>query len=104
MLFRSAVYVALIPIWLHLVPKNSELNWHGIGYSIVTTFIHVCGAVMFGMLLRESNTTGMLTVMISASPTITVLLSILFLQEKFELKHALATLFVLAGLWLFSTK
>ena len=59
---------------------------------------------MFGMLLRESNTTGMLTVMISASPTITVLLSILFLQEKFELKHALATLFVLAGLWLFSTK
>jgi uncharacterized membrane protein len=59
---------------------------------------------MFGMLLKSSNSTGALSVMISASPVITVMLSIAFLEEEFELKHFVATLLTLSGLALFNMK
>jgi drug/metabolite transporter (DMT)-like permease len=59
---------------------------------------------MFGTLLKSSNSTGSLSVMISAAPVITIMLSMSFLDEEFELKHFVATLLTLSGLALFNVK
>lgn len=101
-IISAMVYASLIPIWYNLAPKPVDLNTTGTFYAVITTVLHVCGAVMFGLLLKESNTTGSLAVMVSISPAITVLLSVIFLQEKFELQHIIATLLTLTGLGLFN--
>jgi len=103
-IISATVYASLIPVWYSLTPKPIELNETGVFYAVVTTILHVCGAVMFGLLLRESNSTGSLAVMVSISPAITTFLSVLFLQEKFEMRHVAATLLTLVGLCLFNYK
>lgn len=103
-ILSAIVYTSLIPVWYSLAPKPLDLNATGTFYAIVTTILHVCGAVMFGLLLRSSNSTGALAVMVSSSPAITILLSVLFLQEKFEMRHFIATLLTLAGLTLFNMR
>lgn len=103
-ILSAIVYTSLIPVWYSLAPKPLDLNATGTFYAIVTTVLHVCGAVMFGLLLRSSNSTGALAVMVSSSPAITILLSVLFLQEKFEMRHFIATLLTLAGLTLFNMR
>jgi len=101
-IISAIVYTSLIPVWFSLAPKPVDLNETGVFYAIVTTILHVCGAVMFGLLLRESNSTGSLAVMVSISPAITALLSIIFLHEKFEMRHIIATILTLTGLGLFN--
>ncbi len=103
-ILSAIVYTSLIPVWYSLAPKPLDPNATGTFYAIVTTVLHVCGAVMFGLLLRSSNSTGALAVMVSSSPAITILLSVLFLQEKFEMRHFIATLLTLAGLTLFNMR
>lgn len=101
-IISAIVYASLVPIWFTLAPKPVDLNETGTFYAVITTVLHVCGAVMFGLLLRQSNSTGSLAVMVSISPAITVLLSVAFLQEKFEMRHFAATILTLAGLGLFN--
>jgi len=101
-IIAAAVYTSLIPFWHTMAPKQFELNWSGIAFGILCTGIHILGAVMFGLLLKSNNSTGMLSVMISASPVVTILLSMIFLQEKFEARHVIATLLTLSGLALFN--
>jgi uncharacterized membrane protein len=103
-IISAGIYLAMVPMWYNLAPKNSTLDLQGTIYAIITTVIHICGAVMFGTLLKSSNSTGALSVMISAAPIITVMLSITFLDEEFELKHFVATLLTLSGLTLFNMK
>lgn len=103
-ILAAIVYASLIPVWYQLMPKPVDFTTSGIFYTIVTTLLHICGAVMFGLLLKDSNSTGTLAVMVSSSPAITILLSVVFLQEKFEMRHFVATLLTLAGLALFNMK
>ena len=103
-IISACIYLALIPVWYNLAPKHSSVDIQGTIYAVITTCLHICGAVMFGMLLKSSNSTGALSVMISAAPVITTGLSIAFLDEEFELKHLVATLLTLSGLTLFNMK
>jgi uncharacterized membrane protein len=100
----AAIYLALVPVWYNLTPRHSTMDLQGTIYAVITTCLHVCGAVMFGTLLKSSNSTGALSVMISAAPVITIMLSMSFLDEEFELKHFVATLLTLSGLALFNMK
>ena len=100
----AIIYVSLAPVWHHMAPKDMELNPSGFGFAALTTCLHILGAVCFGLLLRGSNSTGALSVMISASPLVTTLLSVVFLDEKVEARHILATLLTLSGLALFNMK
>lgn len=97
-IISAMVYTTLIPFWYNLAPKQVEFSWSGLGFAVLCTGIHILGAVMFGLLLKSHNSTGMLSVMLSASPLVTILLSTLFLQEKIELRHVIATLLTLSGL------
>jgi uncharacterized membrane protein len=103
-IISAGVYLTMAPVWYNLAPKNATMDAQGTFYAIITTCVHVCGAVMFGMLLKSSNSTGSLSVMVSAAPIVTVLLSIIFLEEEFQLKHFVATLLTLSGLTLFNMK
>lgn len=101
-IIAATVYTSMIPLWYNVAPKQFEFNWAGIVFAIICTGIHILGAVMFGLLLKSDNSTGMTSVMVSSSPVITTLLSVIFLQEKFETRHVLATLLTLSGLALFN--
>jgi drug/metabolite transporter (DMT)-like permease len=101
-IIAAMVYTSLIPIWYNVAPKQFEFSWSGVAFGILCTGIHILGAVMFGLLLKSNNSTGMLSVMVSSSPVVTILLSMLFLQEKFEARHVVATLLTLSGLALFN--
>lgn len=98
------VYMSLVPLWLHLAPKDGDYNAAGAALTFITIFLHIGGSVAFGLLLKSSNSTGALAVMISSSPVITTLLSIYFLKEELELKHVIASLLTLSGLVLFNVK
>jgi uncharacterized membrane protein len=103
-IIAASIYLALVPVWYNLAPKNSSLDLQGSIFAVITTGLHICGAVTFGLLLKSSNSTGALSVMVSAAPVVTVLLSIMFLDEEFELKHFVASLLTLSGLALFNMK
>ena len=100
------IYMSLVPLWHHLASKEPEggYNLPGAAFTLATLLLHIFGSVAFGLLLKSSNSTGALAVMISSSPVITTMLSIYFLGEKFELRHAIAAVLTLAGLTLFNMK
>lgn len=103
-IISAIIYVMMMPIWYSVAPKDASFNFAGIFYAVLCTVLHILGAVTFGLLLKQSNSTGALAVMVSSSPAITILLSVLFLQEKFEMRHFIATLLTLAGLTLFNMR
>lgn len=105
-ILSACVYMTLVPLWNWLASKEPEggYNLPGAGFTLATILLHIFGSVSFGFLLKTSNSAGALAVMISVSPVITTMLSIYFLNEKFEMRHAVATVLTLAGLALFNTK
>ena len=102
----ALIYLTLVPLWHSLSSKEPTggYNLGGAGFTLVTILLHILGSVAFGLLLKSSNSTGALTVMISSSPVITTLLSIYFLNEKFEVRHAVGAALTLAGLAVFNMK
>lgn len=99
------IYMSLVPLWHNLASKEGgEYNTVGAALTLITILLHIGGSVAFGLLLKSSNSTGALAVMISSSPVITTLLSIYFLKEEFELKHMIASLLTISGLILFNMK
>lgn len=104
-ILSAFIYLSLVPLWHSLAPQSEEsYNLQGAFFTLVTILLHIGGSVAFGLLLKSANSTGALAVMISASPVITTLLSIMFLDEEFELKHFIAALLTLSGLTLFNMK
>lgn len=104
-ILSAVIYTSLIPLWHHLAPKGTEeYSLHGVLLTLVTILLHIGGSVAFGMLLKSSNSTGALAVMISSSPVITTLLSVYFLEEKFEMRHLIASLLTIVGLTLFNIR
>jgi len=101
-IISGIIYASMIPVWYHVAPKQFEFSTTGVTFAVLCTGVHILGAVMFGLLLKSENAAGVLSVMISASPVVTALLSMTFLQEKFEPRHAAATFLTLSGLALFN--
>lgn len=100
----GAVYAIEIPIWLYLISKSNITGYNttGVIFAALCIVTYVIAAVMFGLLLKSSNSTGQLTVMIAMNPIVTFLLSILFLGEDLTTKKLIASLLALSGLILFN--
>lgn len=60
--------------------------------------------VLFGYLLKSSNNTGILSILISLNPFITLLLSVSFLKEELNTKNIIAGILAFISLALFSWK
>jgi len=101
-IISGIIYASMIPVWYNVAPKQFEFSTTGVAFAVLCIGINIIGAVMFGLLLKSENAAGVLSVMISASPVVTILLSMMFLQEKFEVRHLIATLLTLSGLALFN--
>lgn len=100
-IIAGILYSLLIPVWLFFMSKNNiqfNTNFLGNFYAILCLVSYVLGAVILGILLKTSNSTGTISVLISINPMITVLLSVLFLDEQFSLKKLLGCIVILSGI------
>ena len=99
------VYMVEIPIWLFLINKNNIVGYNlsGIMFAALCVIASVIGAVIFGFLLKSSNSTGQLATLISTNPMITLFLSMIFLGESFSFKKGVACVLAFIGLLLFNS-
>lgn len=101
----SLIYIIGLPIWLWLINKNTNItsyNFLGTLYGILCLISYIIAAVLFGLLMKNSNSIGTLSTMIAINPIITSLLSYFFLNEQFATKKIIAMIITLVGISLFS--
>lgn len=100
----GAVYAIEIPVWLYLLSKNniSGYNTSGVIYGALCIATYVVAAVLFGMLLKSSNSAGQSTILVALNPIVTLVLSMMFLGETLTVKKFVACLLALCGLIVFN--
>jgi drug/metabolite transporter (DMT)-like permease len=96
-------YGTLIPFWMFLMSKSSisfNFNFLGNFYGLLCLGSYVLSAVILGILLKTSNSTGTLSVLVSINPLITLLFSVIFLGEEFTVKKFIGCAIVVLGIGL----
>ena len=104
-ILAAIVYSLCIPLWVILTHKENiawsyDFNAWALAFACLIT--NIAGAIFFGNLLKSSNNTGGLTVLISINPIITFMLSMIFLGESLTSKKIAACIFAFIGLILFN--
>ena len=102
-ILAGILYGSLIPVWLHLMSKSAvgfSTNSLGNLYGLLCLVSYVLSAVILGMLLKQSNSTGTISALVSINPLVTLLLSILFLGEDFNAKKLAGCLIITVGIGL----
>lgn len=101
----SLVYIAELPIWLWLINKNQTIenyNTSGVIFGVFCILTYIVAAVLFGVLMKASDSIGTLSAMIAMNPIITAAFSYFFLNEQFTTKKIIAMIVTLVGISLFS--
>ena len=101
----AVVYGMCVPIWIFFINKESiEINYsfNALFLAFICLITNITGAILFGNLLKSSNNTGSLTILVSIHPIITFIFSMVFLGEQLTLQKIAACAFALAGLILFN--
>jgi len=101
----SIIYIAELPLWLWLLSKSSNVtsyNFSGIIFGTCCIATYIVAAVLFGMLMKSSDSIGTLSTIISMNPIITSIFSYLILNEQFTIKKIIAMIVTLVGISLFS--
>lgn len=104
-ILAAIVYSLCIPLWVFLTHKENIVWSYDFNAWILASaclITNIAGAIFFGNLLKSSNNTGGLTVLISINPIITFMLSMIFLGESLTSKKIVACIFALIGLILFN--
>jgi len=101
-IIAGIVYAIEVPIWLYLMKREniSSYNPVGVMYGIVCILTLVCGAVILSYLLKTTTSPGTLAVLVSTSPLVTLLLSVVFLGEEFTIKKLIGCISVVIGIGL----
>lgn len=102
-IIAGLLYGTLIPAWLFLMSKSSisfNFNFLGNFYGLLCLGSYVLSAVILGILLKTSNSTGTLSVLVSINPLITLLFSVIFLGEEFTVKKFIGCAIVVLGIGL----
>jgi uncharacterized membrane protein len=93
-LISAIVYTSFIPLWACLLKGKIEYNI-GILFAIICSVLQIGGGIIFNLLLSKQNNTGMISALTCLSPTITLILSFLFLGEKLSINKIFAFVFAL---------
>lgn len=95
----AAVYVALLPFWLMVCSKQGTTTYDGMGvvYSVICIITSIVAAIAFGFALKQTNSPGVVSALVSLSPVVTIALSILFLHEKVSTMKVMAFILALAS-------
>lgn len=91
--------ITIFPFW---IASSQMTNWSnvtqkGIMWVIFSTVMHISSAVIFMTALRGGNDVGIVSSLSSASPVITIMLSLLFLGEQPSFKQAVGVALILFG-------
>lgn len=101
-------YVFFIPIALRLAGVSNPLNYKWSYYSVAltatATMLSIGANIILYMSLKGSATTGSSTMLISLYPIVTLLLSVLFLNEHFTPLKILGVIAMVLGAILLSWK
>ena len=95
----SVVGLLMIPIFLHLVPKNTPLTTNGIILAVGTGILAILTGTLYMVVLSKGNITTVLGYA-STYPLFAFLLSTLFLGECFTWMRCLGMSFIVAGAFL----
>ena len=101
-IIAGIVYAIELPIWLYLMKRENitSYNTTGILYGVICILTLVCGAVILSYLMKTTASPGTLAVLVSTSPLVTLLLSVVFLGEEFTFKKLIGCISVVIGIGL----
>jgi len=102
----GVVYALGIPVWLYIISKAGIAGWdtRGIIWGSLCVSLGTVSVALLGVLLKTSDDPGVIAILFSMNPVITMVLTVLFLGEELTLNKLLASGLVLAGLLLFNSK
>lgn len=102
----AGVYTLSVPLWLYLLKSQASLVWDraGLAWGIICFIVYIVGAVIFGVLLKESTNPGVLTTLSSLWPIVTMILTVTFLGETLTLNKLIAAALMVSGFALFNWK
>ena len=104
-IIAGIVYAVELPLWMYLISKNPNIgnyNPLGVTFGIICIVFHVIAAVLFGILMKSSNSTGVISAMVAANPIVTAIFSYLILNEEFTTRKVIGMITTLVGISLFT--
>lgn len=103
LLLASIFYATIIPYWIYLINKQTNIVPFSIS-SAIFTLIYAAFSIVAGLilafLLRETKTPGSLIVMTNLSSLVTLLLTFIFLKEQLNLNKIIAIGLAITSLFL----
>lgn len=102
----GVVYALGIPIWIYTINRMAITNWdvRGITWGGLCLVSGIAATVILGVLLKSSDDPGVIVTLVSMSPVVTMLLTVMFLGETLTPTKLLASGLMLAGLLVFNLK
>jgi drug/metabolite transporter (DMT)-like permease len=89
------VYIALIPLWIFVIPHNKNLNINNISLAVFTTILGILGGLTFSFLLKGNSNAGVISALLGISPVITLALSYFVYHDTISIWKCLAFFFAL---------
>ena len=100
------VYLFFIPIALRISgisnPFNYKWCYYSVGLTVVATILSIGAHIVLYSSLKGCNTTGASVMLISMYPIITLILSVLFLNEQFTVIKVAGIITMVVGAFMLS--
>ena len=94
-MIAGIIYIALIPLWLSIIPHNKNLNVSNISLAVFTTILGIMGGLAFSFLLRGNANAGVVSALLGISPVITIILSYFVYNDTISVWKCLAFFFAI---------
>jgi drug/metabolite transporter (DMT)-like permease len=100
----AVCYLFYIPIAFKITDASTKFSIHSVIYTTVASVLAIVGNVIFYMFLRGNPNTGASTMLLSLYPVVTLILSVIFLQEKLNLFQITGIILMIIGAVFLSIK
>lgn len=95
-LLATVINVATLPIFILFSSNNIKFNFNGAAISLFASCLAAVGTIFFLNGITRTNSSG-LGMVISLYPTISLILSVIFLHEQITIQKAIASCLMIAG-------
>ena len=96
----GCIAIILIPVYLlylyYKIP-NIPISTPGIIFSALASCCSIIGALSFLFAIQNKNDIGTMSVLVSASPVITIILAVIFLGEKLTASKLVGVALIMFG-------
>jgi uncharacterized membrane protein len=96
--------IALLPVYLYMISTkvSQPFDMKGVSYAVLASLSSISASLMFLYIIRSSNSIGSFSALISASPAITLVLSVLFLGEEITVMKIIGITMIVLGVGVLS--